>query len=196
MRPPVLALVAVAATLVPAAPAIAGCPERDPQMPYWARTRTMTVLNDSVLLSGESALRRGMPCWRIHLIGRPALMLPAADRQIRASGRRVAPLVVVGIGYNTLWQRHRYRHAYWAARFERDARRLLHTLFAHGAQQVIWVTLRRANRKTTRPSRWGELSQYSWYFPYVNERLFALDEQRNRVVLARWDQAGARPDVT
>src|SRR3954454_16786312 len=135
MRPPVLALVAVAATLVPAAPAIAGCPERDPQMPYWARARTMTVLNDSVLLSGESALRRGMPCWHIRLIGRPALMLPAADQEIRSRNMHLAPLVVVGIGYNTLWQRHGYRHAYWAGRFDREANHLLHTLFTHGAQQ-------------------------------------------------------------
>src|SRR3954468_16177021 len=195
-RPPVLAALAVAAALSPVAPASARCPKPDPQLPYWARARTMTVLNDSVLLSGESALRHGMPCWRIRLIGRPALMLPAADQEIRSRNMHLAPLVVVGIGYNTLWQRHRYRHRYWAARFDREANHLLHTLFAHGAQQVVWVTLRRANRRTTRPNRWGELWQYSWYFPYVNERLFALDRQRSRVVLARWDEAGGRPDVT
>ena len=195
-RSSVLAAVVVAAVLLPATSAFARCPKANPALPYWARARTMTVLNDSVLLSGEPALRRGMPCWRINLIGRPALMLPAAEREIRARGTHIAPLAVVGIGYNTLWERHRYRHAYWAGRFDRDARRLLHTLFSHGAKQVVWVTLRRANRKTTRPSRWGELSQYSWYFPYVNERLFALDKQRKRVVLARWDQVGARPDVT
>jgi hypothetical protein len=195
-RSRVLAIAALAASLVAVSPAYGRCANPKSKLPYWARAHTMTVLNDSVLLSGESALRRGMPCWRIHLIGRPALMLPAADHEIRAKNLRVAPLVVVGIGYNTLWQRNRYRHGYWAARFDRESRHLLHTLFTHGAQQIVWVTLRRANRKTTRPNRWGELSQYSWYFPYVNERLRALDKQRNRVVLARWDRTGARPDVT
>ena len=195
-RSTVLAAAVLMATLAAVSPASARCKNPNSPLPYWARAHTITVLNDSVLLSGEAALKRGMPCWRIHLIGRPALMLPAADREIRAKGMRVAPLVVVGIGYNTLWQRHRYRHAYWAARFDRDARHLLHTLFTHGAQQVVWVTLRRANKRTTRPNRWGELSQYSWYFPYVNERLRRLDRRRDDLVLADWARASDRPGLT
>lgn len=195
-RSKVVLAVATAAALLPCAPASAGCPKPDPDLPLWARARSMTVVNDSVLLSGEAALKRGMPCWRVHLIGKPALMLAAAEKQIRTSGRRVAPLVVVGIGYNSLWERHRQRHAFWARRFDGEARRLLRTLFAHGAQQVIWVTLRHATAANSGPGGSTALSRYAWYFPYVNEQLRALAKQRKRVVLARWDRVGARPGVT
>lgn len=195
--------VLLAATLIlgmaaPASPAArpAGCGKATPELPYWARARAMTVLHDSVLLSGAPALRRGFPCWRVNLIGRPALMLRDAEREIRTSGRRVAPLVVIGIGYNSLWERHRANYARWAARFDDDASRLLATLRRAGAQQFVWVTLRRANRTTTSPSRWNELGLYSWYFPYVNERLRRLDAQLNQVVLAEWAIVGARRDVT
>lgn len=193
-------LLLVAVSAAPAAPAAKpiprGCGRPDPSLPFWARHRSMTVLNDSVLLSGESALRRGMPCWHIDLIGRPALMLRAAEQEIRTSGRHVSPLVVLGVGYNSLWERHRYHHARWAARFDGEAARLLHTLRRAGAEQFVWVTLRRANRSTTPSNHWGELGLYSWYFPYVNERLRSLDAQRNRVVLADWRTVGARNDVT
>lgn len=184
------------ATASPALSAPAGCGRADPKLPHWARARAMTVLHDSVLLSGEQALKRGFPCWRVNMLGRPALMLRDAEREIRTSGRRVAPLVVVGIGYNTLWERNRVNHGRWAERFDGDAFRLLRTLRRAGAEQLVWVTLRRANRATTAPSSWSDLRLYSWYFPYVNDRLRRLDTGRNRLVLAEWARAGARRDVT
>jgi hypothetical protein len=149
-----------------------------------------------VLLSGAAALRRGFPCWRVRLIGRPALMLRTAERELRAGRRRVAPLVVVGIGYNSLWERGRRNHARWAARFDEEADDLLRTLRRAGARQILWVTLRRTTRATTDPSDWGELPLYSWYFPYVNERLRALDPPRRRLALVEWAHEGARRDVT
>jgi len=196
---PFVAALLLGLTLTPAAPAATrarSCAAPDPALPPWARHRTMTVLNDSVLLSDEAALRKGMPCWRIRLIGRPALMLRAAEREIRTSHRRVAELVVIGLGYNSLWERHRRRYDHWAARFDSEASRLLHTLRRAGARQFIWVTLRDANRATTAPGHWDELGLYSWYFPYVNERLRRVDRLRDRVVLADWASVGARPDVT
>lgn len=192
-------LLAVALSLGPSAPvsdAAGRCGRPDPNLPHWARGHRMTVLNDSVLLSGEPVLRRGFPCWRVKLIGRPALMLRDAEHEIRTSGRRVAPLAVVGIGYNSLWERGGRNHAKWAARFDSEAARLVRTLRRAGAEQIVWVTLRRANRATTAQSRWSELDQYSWYFPYVNDRLRRLDERRRDLVLAEWAHVGARPDVT
>lgn len=198
VRRPVLFIAVLLLTGLNAAPAIAGprCPPPDPDLPYWARARAITVLNDSVLLSGEAALKRGFQCWRVNLIGRPALMLDQAEKEIRASGRRVAPLVVVGIGYNSLWERGRRNYARWAARFDRQAARLLRTLYTAGAQQIVWVTLRRTNRRTTAPDDWSELHLYSWYFSYANERLRILDRERTRVALAEWAHVGARSDVT
>jgi hypothetical protein len=197
--PVLLAAASIAAIAAPAsAPAAApkGCGRPDPTLPPWARDRQMTVVSDSVLLSGEAALHRGFPCWHVHLIGRPALMLAQAERQIRTSGRRVAPLVVVGVGYNSLWERNRLHHARWAARFDAEAARLLATLRRAGARQFIWVTLRHATRATTAPRSRRDLPLYSWYFPYVNAELRGIDAQRDRVVLADWARVGARPDVT
>jgi hypothetical protein len=195
--PPVLlALVVLLGAPSAAGAAAKGCGPPNPDLPHWARARSMTVLHDSVLLSGRPALIAGFPCWHVHMVGRPALMLRAAEHELRQSGRRVSPLVVIGLGYNSLWERNRSNYGRWAARFDGEAARLLRTLRRAGAEQFVWVTLRRATRATTQPSRWDELPLYAWFFPYVNDRLRTLDARRNHLVLADWARTGARPDVT
>jgi lysophospholipase L1-like esterase len=154
------------------------------------------VLVDSVLLGGLPALRARRPCWRIASYGRPALMVRIAEQELRRQGRRVAPLVIVGLGYNSLWERRRRRHAYWAARFDREAKGLLRTLHRLGAREIIWVTLREPTARTVPPHARGELGQYSWYFPYVNGRLRALDRRRDDLALANWKAASDRPGLT
>jgi hypothetical protein len=156
----------------------------------------MTVLVDSVLLSGLPALRSKRPCWRLSVYGRPALMIGVAERELRRRGRRVARLVVVGLGYNSLWERRRHRYGFWASRFDREARRLLRTLRRLGARQVVWVTLREPTARTVPPQAVGELGSYSWYFPYVNERLRRLDRRRRDLVLADWAAASDRRGLT
>jgi hypothetical protein len=84
----------------------------------------------------------------------------------------------------------------WARRFDAEAGRLLRTLRAAGAEQVIWVTLRHVTAANTPRSHWNELGWYRWYFPYANERLRRLDRQRNRVVLADWAREGGALGVT
>jgi hypothetical protein len=165
-------------------------------LPPWARKRRATVLVDSVLLSGFGAVRARRPCWRLVRYGRPALMVGIAAEELRQRGRRVAPLVVVGLGYNSLWERRRRRHAYWAARFDREARGLLRTLHRLGARQIVWVTLREPTARTVPPHARGELGQYSWYFPYVNGRLRYLNRRRDDLVLANWKVASNRPGLT
>jgi hypothetical protein len=201
----VLALVAGALLVALSASAADGAGKRrlscrslsaDPSRPYWARQRNVTVLVDSVLLSGRSKLRSVMACRRIDIRGRPALMLPAAERQLRAAGRRVAPLVVVGIGYNTLWERNRRRYDFWAARFDREAAQLLQTLRRLGARQFVWVTLREPKAQFLTPLGRSELREYSWYFPYANERLRALDRARDDLVLADWAAVSDRRGLT
>ena len=154
------------------------------------------MLVDSVLLGGLPALRARRPCWRVVKYGRPALMVRTAEEELRQLGRRVAPLVVVGLGYNSLWERRRGRYDYWAARFDREAKRLLRTLHQLGARQIIWVTLREPTARTVPPAARDELSQYSWYFPYVNGRLRALDRRRDDLVLANWKAVSDRPGLT
>jgi lysophospholipase L1-like esterase len=198
----VAALVAVQATTAEAPavrPGAAACPHRpaaDSSLPGWLRPRRMTVLVDSVLLGGMPALRSRRPCWRVRMRGRPALMVRIAEQELRGARRRVARLVVVGLGYNSLWERGRRRYRYWAARFDREARRLLRTLERLGARQVVWVTLREPTPRTVPPSARDELGLYSWYFPYVNERLRRLDRRRDDLVLADWANVSRRPGLT
>jgi hypothetical protein len=123
-------------------------------------------------------------------------MIRIADQELRQRGLRVAPLVIVGLGYNSLWERHRRRHAYWAARFDGEAKGLLGTLHRLGARQIVWVTLREPTARTVPPGARAELGQYSWYFPYVNGRLRYLDRRRDDLVLANWKAASDRPGLT
>ena len=185
----------VVAAGAPAAPNARWCPV-DPAEPYWARQPHTTILVDSVLLSGKRAIHAGNRCRSIGLRGRPAWMIKAAERELRASRRRVAPLVVIGIGYNSLFQRNRRRYGYWARRWDREAVRLLATLRRKGARQFVWVMLREPTRRTVPRRAIGELGYYSWYFPYVNERLRRLDRRRGDLVLANWVKASNRNGLT
>jgi hypothetical protein len=128
--------------------------------------------------------------------GRPALMVRIAEHELRVRGRRVSRLVVVGLGYNSLWEPGRRRYDVWARRFDSEARSLLRTLGRLGARQVVWVTLREPTARTVPPQARDELGQYSWYFPYVNERLRRLDRRRDDLVLADWARASDRPGMT
>ena len=156
----------------------------------------MTVLVDSVLLSGKRAIRAHNRCSRIGLRGRPAWMTKHAAAEIAASRRRVDPLVVIGIGYNSLFQRNRRRYDHWARTWDREAAWLLRVLRRKGAKQFVWVMLREPTPDTVPRHAVGELRYYSWYFPYVNERLRRLDRRRNDLVLANWAQLGNRSGIT
>lgn len=163
--------------------------------PKWARAKRATVLVDSVLLGGVPALREELRGWRSASVGRPAIMLAAAESEIRAGGR-VAPLAIVGVGYNSLWERGRRNHSTWAASFDRQARSLVRALRARGARQIVWVTLRDAGRGVIPSRALWQFDDYSWYFPYVNERLRRLDRARDDLVLADWARASRRTGVT
>jgi len=171
-------------------------PARDQKLAAWATPRRATLLVDSVLLSALPGIRRAMPCWRLEKRGRPALMIRIAERELSAAGRRVSPLVVVGIGYNSLWERDRRNYDTWAARFDAEARKLVATLRRLGAQQVVWVTLREPRPAIVPPGSGPELDRYAWFFPYVNARLRKLDAERDDVALADWTAAADRPGIT
>lgn len=185
----VLLVALLAATLL--APAEGARRDR----PAWAAPKKGLVLVDSVLLGGMPDLRDAMPDWRLRMQGRPALMVRVARRQLQ-SRRRVTRLVVIGLGYNSLWQRHRHRYRYWSHRFDSEAHALLRTLKARGARQFVWVTLREPTRSTVPSHARAELSLYSWYFPYVNERLRRIDRARGDLVLADWAAVSRRNGLT
>jgi hypothetical protein len=162
-------------------------------LPNWARPRRMTVLTDSVLLGGAPSLRERRPCWRVATAGRPFLAMKDATRELH--GKRVAPVVVIGLGYNSSWERRRAHYKFWADHFDRDAGRLLRTLRRRGAREFVWVTVREPTKRVTPKGSWEELSRL-WYLPYVNERLRRLDRSRDDLVLADWNRASKRRGLT
>jgi hypothetical protein len=171
-------------------------PGRDPKLASWATPRRATLLVDSVLLSALPGIRKAMPCWHIARRGRPALMIRIAERELSAAGKRVSPLVVVGLGHNTLWERNRRNYDTWAARFDAESRKLVATLRRLGARQIVWVTLREPRPAIVPPGSGAELARYAWYFPYVNARLRKLDDERGDLSLADWTAAADRPHIT
>lgn len=163
--------------------------------PRWWTARRQTVLVDSVLLGGTVAMRERFRRWRVGILGGPAIMLPAMDERIAARRRPVARLVVIGLGYNSLWERGRRNYARWARKFDTEAKELLATLRRKGARQFVWVTLRDARRSVIPPDALEQHDRYAWYFPYVNERLRRLD-RRADLVLAPWDRVSDRRGLT
>jgi hypothetical protein len=172
-------------------------PAEPPQTvePRWWTARRQNVLVDSVLLGGKLALREAFPRWKLRFVGEPAIMLPAMEERIAAK-ERVARLVVLGIGYNSIWERRRRNYGTWARKFDGEAKELLATLRQKGARQFVWVTLRDARRSVIPASAHWQYDRYAWYFPYVNERLRRLDRTRDDLVLARWDEVSDRRGLT
>jgi lysophospholipase L1-like esterase len=166
------------------------------EKPRWLTAKRRTVLADSVLLGGTAALRERFAHRRLEIVAEPAIMLPAMRRRIAARTRPVARLVVLGVGYNSLWERKRRNYTTWARKFDSEAKALLRTLRRKGARQFVWVTLREARRTVIPASARWQHDRYAWYFPYVNERLRRLDRARDDLVLARWDQVSDRRGLT
>jgi hypothetical protein len=163
--------------------------------PRWLTARRRIVLVDSVLLGATVAMRERFRHRRLKFIGEPAIMLPAMEERM-ARRRSVTKLVIIGIGYNSLWQRRRQNYTLWARKFDGEARHLLTRLRRKGARQFVWVTLRDAPRRVIpRDARW-QYDRYAWYFPYVNERLRGLDRRRDDLVLAPWDKVSDRRGLT
>lgn len=168
---------------------------RSDTLPAWWPER-LTLYTDSVGLGAVSALREVMPRWHVRVLGRPALMLDDAAAELARSGDRVHRVVVVALGYNSVWERHRADFDFWSARFDHDATRLLRVLRAAGARKIVWVTLRQAPASAIPPDSLDQHRRVAWYFPYVNERLRLLDRRFGDVVLADWSTVGDRAGIT
>ncbi len=164
--------------------------------PTWVTGRRATVLVDSVLLGGLSSVRSNLRGWNVDMLGRAAVMLGPLGEEIHEAGTPIAPLAIVGVGYNSLWERNRKNYEHWAREFDEQATSLVRTLRRQGAEQIVWVTLRDARRSVIPRSSHWQFDKYSWYFPYVNERLRLLDRRSSHVVLADWAKVSNRPGLT
>jgi len=104
--------------------------------------------------------------------------------------------VILGVGYNSLWERDRANYKRWAAEFDTRAKALVATLKRAGAEQFVWVTLRHARRAVIPDGALWQFDRYAWYFPYVNERLHRLDRRRGDLALANWGAVSNEPGLT
>ena len=148
----------------------------------------VTVLGDSVLLGAERALKEefGATGLDVEYRARPALMIHQARAELQQSGTRVGRVVIVGLGYNSLWERDRRNYEAYAEQFDREADELVTTLRELGARRIVWVTLREPSPEVV-PALGGEqLRRYAWFFPYANERIRELPARHPDVVLADW----------
>ena len=157
---------------------------------------TVTLVTDSVTLGAASALRAALPGRQVQVLGKPALMIDQAVPRYLPPGRRVGSVVVVGLGYNSLWERDRARFDVWAAQFDREANALVATLRSRGAKKIVWVTLRDPSAQVVTSGGEYQYSHYAWYFPYVNARLRALARRDPDVTLADWAAVSNRTGLT
>ena len=121
--------------------------------------------------------------WHVDVLGRAAVMVPQARGGIRLRHAHRAARDRRG-GLQLTLERDRKNYRHWAEEFDRNTTRLVGTLRRQGAEQIVWVTLRNSRRSVVPSSARWQFDKYSWYFPYVNERLRLLDKRNADVVLA------------
>src|SRR5262245_37665845 len=98
------------------------------ESPTWLANRRASLLVDSVLLGGVQSVRGNLRGWQVDVLGRAAVMVPKIEEEIRVGAARIAPLAVVGVGYNSLWERDRKNYRHWAQEFDASVLRLVRTL--------------------------------------------------------------------
>ena len=173
----------------PRNPALAGV-ALDPSWP-----KQLFVISDSVMLGAKPALAKGLPDWQVNFMGRPALMIPKAIGELPGS---VGSVAVVALGYNSLWYKDRKDFQRWADYFDKGAEDMLAALQRRGAKKIVWVMLRELSAELlpNNGTATMQYSKYSWYFPYVNERLRALKARHPELALADWVTAARQPGIT
>ena len=150
---------------------------------------SVTVIGDSVLLGLQAELTSALSASGTSSIdyrAEPAWQVDDAARQLAADGRPVGDLVIIGLGYNSLWERDRRNYDAWAADFDRDVDQLLSTLRSLGGSRFVWVTLREPTPENIPAMGEEQERLYVWYFPYVNERLDLVPSRNPDTVLADW----------
>ncbi|HLO66369.1 MAG TPA: acyltransferase family protein [Holophaga sp.] len=160
--------------------------------------KAITVLGDSVLLGAQSSLKRELEAegWRVDVRGRPALMVHQAARELAEARVAVSPTVVVGLGYNSLWEREGRNRARWNAQFDREAERLLQVLQGLGARRVVWVDLREPTRELVPEKALWQFEKYAWYYAFVNERIRELPRSHPEVRVAPWSGVSRQKGIT
>lgn len=171
---------------------------RGPIDPAALSNRKVTVLADSVLLGAKGSVVRELAAdgWEVDYRGQPAWMLHKAAADLEQAGQPVGSVVIVGLGYNSLWERNRARFDSWAAKFDREAEALISVLRELGAERIVWVMVREPTLDVLPREGLVGHNKYAWFFPYVNERLRALKTRQADLVLVDWAAVSDKPGIT
>lgn len=154
------------------------------------------MLSDSVVLDVRDELARRLPDWKVTVEGDIGLTVAQAGDLLERRQQRVAPTVIVAVGYNSIWERNRHNFDHWAAQFDAQADRIVAQLRSLGAKEIVWVTVRELDKDIV-PGGWkSQLPRYGFYYPYVNERLRALPQRNPDVRLADWSAASQQLGLT
>ena len=164
-----------------------------PLDPAWPKT--LTLLSDSVGLALGKALPAALPSWKVEVLGRPALMVKQVVPEF-LNARSVGTVVVVALGYNSLFERDRKNYDRWAEIWDHGAERLVSDLKACGAKKVVWITLREPTAELVTDAGRDQYERYAWFFPYVNERIRALAARHPELAIADWQAVSNVPDIT
>ncbi|HWZ88950.1 MAG TPA: acyltransferase family protein, partial [Polyangiaceae bacterium] len=151
--------------------------------PEWPKT--LTLLSDSVTLAVAKSLPAALPGWKVEVLGRPALMVKQVVPEF-LNARSVGSVVVIGLGYNSLFEKDRKNFERWSAVWDRGAERLLADLKACGAKKLVWITLREPSPELVTDAGRDQYREYAWFFPYVNERIHALAARHPELAVADW----------
>jgi peptidoglycan/LPS O-acetylase OafA/YrhL len=165
-----------------------------PLDPSWPKT--LMLLTDSVTLGVKTTLPAALPDWNVEVVGRPALMVKQVVPEFLKNRQEVPSVVVIGVAYNSLFEKNRKNYDRWAALWDKEAERLLSDLRARGAKKFVWVTLREPSPAVVTDRGRSQYQLYAWFFPYVNERLRALVVRHPEVALADWRAVSDKPGVT
>ncbi|HEY4105043.1 MAG TPA: acyltransferase family protein [Polyangiaceae bacterium] len=164
-----------------------------PLDPAWPKT--LTLLSDSVTLGVTRSLPLALPDWKVEVLGRPALMVKQVVPEF-LNARGVGSVVVVGLAYNSLFEKDRKNYGRWSALWDRGAEKLLADLKACGAKKVVWITLREPAPDLVTEAGRDQYEKYAWFFPYVNERIRALGAHHPELAIADWQAVSNVPNIT
>lgn len=112
------------------------------------------------------------------------------------NARGVGSVVVVGLAYNSLFEKDRRNYELWTGLWDRSAERLVFDLKACGAKKIVWVTLREPAPELVTEAGRDQFERYAWFFPYANERIVALARRHPDIALADWRAISNVPNIT
>jgi hypothetical protein len=192
------ATVAPVAGVVPTDGTAALQSAQPPVPPEALAGKTMTVITDSVLLGAKQQFVSSLvgDGWQVDYRGQVSMTIKHVLQDLQKPGPPLGSIVVVGLGYNSSWQRNKANYPSWSAQFDGDADNLIATLKQLGAQAIVWVTLREPSPAVIPRLAKAEYNTDAWYFPYVNDRLRALQQRHPDLLLADWTSVSNRAGIT